>query len=61
MFSMRLSEVSHYVPVSRDVLTVLWQQCGQLAAQTFVEGYVSAKYCVPMIASLPTHEIRLLT
>jgi len=45
MFSMRLSEVSHYVPVSRDVLTVLWQQCGQLAAQTFVEGYSSVKKC----------------
>lgn len=40
MFSMRLSDVAHHVPVSSDVLAVLWQQCGQLAAQTFVEGYI---------------------
>jgi len=27
-----------HVPVSADVTAVLWQQCGRLAAQAFVEG-----------------------
>lgn len=49
MFSMRLSQVA--VPISRDVLSVLWQQCGQLAAQIFVEGYVLFRHDVYNAAS----------
>lgn len=38
MFSMRLSELSVKMPISPDVLSVLWQQCGKMAAMMFVDG-----------------------